>query len=291
MGENVLSHEGHKNSLRYRENTLKSFLQVLHKGATFVEFDVQVTRDGIPVIFHDDVVEWGNSENFSSRHISQINLAEFQALGTSAEPLLRKVRDSQLQWTEERQAWSCAEEDQLPTLELVLQHLPDDAGIDLEVKMTTPPGTVTSSAEIDRVIEPILKVVDNYPRKAPLAFSSFDPEVCVALKKRQREHPVLYLSSCSKGHPDSRQRTVDAAVDFALAQGLAGVVLNTEYLYQNQHTVSLVKQKGLYLATYGRSNSKIEWVCKQITAGVDAIITDDICAANQAACDKHYASF
>lgn len=47
----------------YRENTVKSFLNAAHKGATFVEFDVQVTKDGVPVIWHDDDIVFGTPRN------------------------------------------------------------------------------------------------------------------------------------------------------------------------------------------------------------------------------------
>jgi glycerophosphoryl diester phosphodiesterase len=38
------------------ENTLPAFAAALRAGATFVEFDVRVTRDGVPVVIHDRTV-------------------------------------------------------------------------------------------------------------------------------------------------------------------------------------------------------------------------------------------
>ncbi|WP_328461287.1 glycerophosphodiester phosphodiesterase family protein [Actinoplanes sp. NBC_00393] len=38
------------------ENTLPAFDAALRAGATFVEFDVRVTRDGVPVVIHDRTV-------------------------------------------------------------------------------------------------------------------------------------------------------------------------------------------------------------------------------------------
>ena len=42
MGMNVLGVPSRQGSLRYRENTLRSFQQAASCGASFVEFDVQV---------------------------------------------------------------------------------------------------------------------------------------------------------------------------------------------------------------------------------------------------------
>lgn len=39
-----------------KENTITSFNLAAKSGADFVEFDVQVTQDGHPVIFHDDLI-------------------------------------------------------------------------------------------------------------------------------------------------------------------------------------------------------------------------------------------
>lgn len=36
-----------------RENTIHSLNKASQKGADFVEFDVQLTKDKIPIIFHD----------------------------------------------------------------------------------------------------------------------------------------------------------------------------------------------------------------------------------------------
>lgn len=40
----------------YRENTLRSCQKAAEAGATFVEFDLQVTKDGVVVLWHDDLV-------------------------------------------------------------------------------------------------------------------------------------------------------------------------------------------------------------------------------------------
>ncbi|MFE7813538.1 glycerophosphodiester phosphodiesterase [Streptomyces sp. NPDC057433] len=40
-----------------RENTLASLRSALHKGADAVEFDVRLTRDGVPVLLHDETLK------------------------------------------------------------------------------------------------------------------------------------------------------------------------------------------------------------------------------------------
>ena len=54
----------------FRENTAKSFQQAAKCGVSFVEFDVQVTSDGVPVIWHDDKVRAGDASSGQGRPLS-----------------------------------------------------------------------------------------------------------------------------------------------------------------------------------------------------------------------------
>lgn len=48
----AIAHRGF--SSRYPENTMLAFERALELGADGAEFDVQLTKDGIPVVFHDE---------------------------------------------------------------------------------------------------------------------------------------------------------------------------------------------------------------------------------------------
>lgn len=52
LGKNVVSNR----SLQLGENTLPSFIAAANLGAQYVEFDVQLTKDHVPVIYHDFLV-------------------------------------------------------------------------------------------------------------------------------------------------------------------------------------------------------------------------------------------
>lgn len=48
----LIAHRGYPHA--YPENSLVGIEAALEAGARWVEFDIQVTRDGVPVVFHDD---------------------------------------------------------------------------------------------------------------------------------------------------------------------------------------------------------------------------------------------
>ncbi|MEU6404373.1 glycerophosphodiester phosphodiesterase [Streptomyces sp. NPDC046985] len=54
---------GHRGDpYRFRENTILSLRSALNQGADAVEIDVRLTRDGVPVLLHDDSLKrlWGH---------------------------------------------------------------------------------------------------------------------------------------------------------------------------------------------------------------------------------------
>lgn len=106
------------------------------------------------------------------------------------------------------------------------QAVPDHIGFDVEVKMTVP-GTVerTSAEEITRVVGPILEIVEDCTRNSSrtIVFSSFDPDICIELRKRQSRFPVMFLSGCGLyGHVDPRRTSIPSAFDVAASNGMAG---------------------------------------------------------------------
>ena len=85
------------------------------------------------------------------------------------------------------------------------------------------------SSQVQRVVRPILECVERHTgfgrtSSRGIAFSSFDPDVCVALKAHERNmYPVLYLSECGASpHADVRRTSIEAAIQHAVSTGLAG---------------------------------------------------------------------
>ncbi|MFI9328857.1 glycerophosphodiester phosphodiesterase [Kitasatospora sp. NPDC052868] len=84
----AVAHRG--DPYRYRENTLPSVESALAAGADAVEVDVQLTRDGVPVLLHDETLErlWGDP-----RPIRRVTLDQLDELrdGHLAVPTLTEA--------------------------------------------------------------------------------------------------------------------------------------------------------------------------------------------------------
>jgi glycerophosphoryl diester phosphodiesterase len=71
----VLAHRGGR--VDTPENTLAAFGHAIQLGADWLEFDVQMTRDGVLVVIHDDTVD--RTTNGTGR-VADLTLAEIRAL-------------------------------------------------------------------------------------------------------------------------------------------------------------------------------------------------------------------
>lgn len=71
----VVAHRG--NRVRVAENTLESLVDAVELGADALEFDVRVTRDGVPVLMHDPTVDRTTSGRGA---VSDYTLAELREL-------------------------------------------------------------------------------------------------------------------------------------------------------------------------------------------------------------------
>lgn len=71
-----------RRSLQLGENTVESFIAAANLGATYVEFDVQLTKDHVPVIYHDFLV----SETGIDAPVHTLTLNQFLHVNESRTP-------------------------------------------------------------------------------------------------------------------------------------------------------------------------------------------------------------
>ncbi|KAI2616300.1 glycerophosphodiester phosphodiesterase GDE1 [Hypoxylon sp. NC1633] len=78
LGKNFLENK----SLQLGENTVSSFIAAANLGAHYVEFDVQLTKDHVPVIYHDFLV----SETGIDAPVHTLTLEQFLHINNELQP-------------------------------------------------------------------------------------------------------------------------------------------------------------------------------------------------------------
>jgi glycerophosphodiester phosphodiesterase len=116
-------------------------------------------------------------------------------------------------------------------------------------------------------------------------FSSFDPDMCTLLALKQPRHSVFFLTnSGTETFKDPRMNGVEAALDFAAASNLQGVVAHAAgVLHRLDAVVAAAHARGLHLFTWGDDNNDPAAYAAQRAAGVDGVISDDVAAHTRAA--------
>ncbi len=85
----VVGHRGFPQ--RYPENSLQGIVAAAQAGAPFVELDIQISRDGVPVVFHDEVLDRVTEKNgeiweYSVSELSQMSCHEPQRFQEAFNP-------------------------------------------------------------------------------------------------------------------------------------------------------------------------------------------------------------
>jgi glycerophosphodiester phosphodiesterase len=305
----VIGHRGSgansiaRTNLQVGENTFQSFLTAIKRGACGVEFDVQLTKDYHPVIYHDFLVK----ETGGDISLHELTYDQFQHLSRSQAPrsnLLdsgeqrylemshpdRKLhvkprshsvneyddyrsRDllERMRYTEEGLRGSfkgnlrgCSIQEPSTILEQLLTELPESIPFDLEIKYpmlweAEDRNMEFFAIELNFYVDTILAIIFRRCGVRDITLSSFSPEVCIALACKQETFPILLISKAgSVPVSDVRAGSLQGAIEFATAWGLAGVVILSDPFVLCPRLLTYTKDSGLVVSTYGDLNNDPE---------------------------------
>ncbi|EFA81619.1 hypothetical protein PPL_05610 [Heterostelium album PN500] len=301
------------NTSAVTENTILSFLTAARFGAKMIEFDLQLTYDNVPVIFHNYEIDIETSEGVIMQEtINRLTLEQFLRLKpqkkvdqiSNAISHMKKHRlsrstgdlfsvsdkDSFNPLLSTTQPYSNVIHDRYSTFQEAFTFVPHDVGFMVEIKY---PNLLMqnlrkfSAPERNEFVDIILNIVFNEAGERRIAFLTFDPDIAILLRTKQFRYPVLFLvcsdtpSFYSVFDPDvnvndSRGNSILNAVSFVKTVNLDGIVCDSESILQNHSFVKTVHQENLLLFTYGSKNVDANNVKIQNDLGVDGIIADNL---------------
>uniref|UniRef100_A0A0A9DPU0 glycerophosphodiester phosphodiesterase n=1 Tax=Arundo donax TaxID=35708 RepID=A0A0A9DPU0_ARUDO len=274
MGMNAVGAPPGAVAVRERENTLLSFGRAAaHAAVAFVEFDVQVTKDGCPIIFHDDFILTQETGAVNERRVTDLLLEEFLSYGPQkgsckvSKPLLRRTGDGRVL------KWSTEEDDSLCTLQEVFKRVSPRLGFNIELKFDD--NILYHRKDLESVLQAVLQVVFQNSSNRPVFFSTFHPDAARMMRELQSLYPVLFLTEGGTAkHNDSRRNSLDEAIRVCLEYGLHGIVSEVRGVFKNPSAVVRAQESNLALLTYGQLNNVWEAVYVQYMMGVNGVIVD-----------------
>ncbi|XP_035718049.1 glycerophosphocholine phosphodiesterase GPCPD1-like isoform X2 [Vespa mandarinia] len=299
-----------KNCANVRENTIASLKTAAYHGADMVEFDVQLSKDYVPVIYHDFYVSISlkrkkqiEAMDTLEIPVKDLTLEQLHLLkdlyypGDSLGKVLYFVDKSeqgvnQLVYhvAEGREKIPRFFDEDLedhqpfPTLQSVLLELEPHVGCNIEIKWTMQlkDGTfeLNHPFDLNMYLDTILKVVLEYGDDRKIVFSSFNPDICAMIRLKQNKYPVVFLTQgITSKYPtyhDPRCQTVPMAIRHALAADILGINVHTEDILRDPSQVKLVKDAGLIIFCWGDDNNDKDTIRHLKKLGLHAVIYDKI---------------
>ena len=294
-------------NLQIGENTVLSLVTAASLGAEYVEFDVQITKDKIPVIYHD----WILSETGLNIAVNSVTTEEFKSLGPQSSGIKgaykRLGNKSDDDFSVKYGSDISIEKSSSPnydllktyfnkkhhggrgdhaikapfaTLEELFKKVPPNTGFNIEVKYPDAKEiseNQLSPYELNEFVDAVLKCVYDHAGDRKILFSSFHPETCLMLNMKQPNYPVFFLTEAGTAkNYDNRCNSLKESIRFAKFADLLGIVSVSDPLIEAPHLCRAVKENGLLLFSYGSLNNDVKNFELQKRFGVDAVIVDKI---------------
>ncbi|XP_030919548.1 glycerophosphocholine phosphodiesterase GPCPD1 isoform X3 [Geospiza fortis] len=279
---------------KVQENTIASLRSAASHGAAFVEFDVHLSKDHVPIVYHDLTCCMAMKKKLDTEPLELFEIAvkeltfdQLQLLKLAHVTAL-KVKDHNASFNEEEN--SAFEMQPFPSLQRVLESVPNDVGFDIEIKWISQQrdgqwdGNLSTYFDMNLFLDIILKTVLMNAGRRRIVFSSFHADICTMIRHKQNKYPVLFLTQGeSKLYPelmDLRSRTTPIAINFAQFENLLGISVHSEDLLRNPAFITLAISKGLVIFSWGDDTNDPDNRKKLREYGVHGLIYDRIYDSN-----------
>ncbi|KRT79340.1 hypothetical protein AMK59_6947 [Oryctes borbonicus] len=290
-GLNV-GHRGSGSSFKYqmedsaeiRENTIASLKTAVMHGADYVEFDVQLSKDFVPVIYHDYhvCIAMRKKKTLMDGDMYEIPIKD---LTLDQLRMLKLYNIMEGKTKNPRFFDEDLEEHQpFPTLKSALELLDSKCGFNIEIKWTNKyaDGTfeLNDAIDINRFVDTILDVVLNYAGDRPIIFSSFNPDICTLIRFKQNKYPAMFLTQGETvkypQYDDPRCWTTTAAIEFVNMIEILGICAHTEDILRDPSLVHKGLEAGLVTFCWGDDIADPDTIQYLKELGLHGIIYDKI---------------
>jgi len=222
------------------ENTMAAFREALAVGADGIEFDVRLTRDGVPVVIHDSTLRRTGGlphrvADLTWADISKVNVGSWFANTFANETV--------------------------PSLaELFRLFQSNNSTLYLEMKCDSP-------AEQRPLAEACVKAIDEHSLRSRVVVECFQLPALEIVREIDPDIKTVALFEPSNPSVLSDQRIINQAKDI----GAAALALH--HRLARESLVQKAKATGLHVAVWTVDDPV--WIQRARTIGIDALITNN----------------
>ncbi len=233
----VVAHRGASSTRP--ENTIPSFEEAIRLGAGIIEFDVRLSRDGVPVVIHDLAVDRTTGGTGLVHELGAAELSSLNA-GTEAEPT------------------------PVPTLAEVLRCVSGRAAIAVEIKNI--PGEPAFEPTTEPIVEAVHAELERQGFDGAVLVISFNPSSIAASKLVAPDVPTGFLTTDLVPPREALAYAASAGHDMVLPGTRASIPAGPSF-------VDEVHAAGLRLGTWTVDDP--ETVRMLLDRGFDAVASND----------------
>lgn len=275
---------------RVRENTIASFKSAAKHGAAYVEFDVHLSKDAVPIVYHDLTccISTKKKNDKTSLELIEVPVKD---LTFDQLQLLKLAHVTAMKGSDHKDLMDDEEEvdehQPFPSLSQIFQAVPEHVGFNIELKWICQmkdgswDGNLSSYFNMNTFLDVVLSCVLQKGGKRRIVFSCFDPDICTMVRHKQNKYPILFLTQgISDRYPelmDIRCQTTQIAMSFAQSENILGISAHTEELLKNLSYIEEAQAKGLVVFSWGDDNNDHQTRRKLREQGIDGLIYDRIC--------------
>lgn len=258
------------------ENTIASFNYAARHGADMCELDVMCTADGVPVVYHNYILDTTNQSPTQTIQIDQLTLDELRNFKTAGihdknckhNKEITKVNESSLSKSSQP----------FPTLVEVLNDVDRSCALNIELKwpQLLPNGKseATHYREINDNVDRILNCIYEHSNGRHILLSTLNADIAMMLRLKQLQYPVLFLTTGdSQRFNDPTTKTIKGAIHFARAFDMAGINPNAAKL--TEYLVRYAQDRGLLVYAWGKIETA-QAIRELRRTGLNGVIYDKI---------------
>jgi len=241
---------GHRGASAFApENTMAAFRLALEVGADGIEFDVRLSRDGVPVVIHDENLKRTGSTPVL---VSSLSLAELKKIDVGSW-FDRTNKSTQRSYVNET----------IPTLEEVFE-LFEGTSARLYLEMKSEP------CQIDRLADVCCSTLRHSSLKHQVVVECFDHAGIKTIKKLDKDIKTAALFEPTLKSPP---RITSSTRLIEKAQAVSADEIALHHSLANPRTIKAARDADLNVAVWTVDSPK--WISLAVTNKISVLITNN----------------